>query len=218
MWIDLGIVGLVLVFGLVGLASGFWSQFLRLIAIASLYFVAPPIARFIREPLAGNIDVPLSGPALDGLSLIVAAFGAYSLISILIFIGFALAGRKRKSMANKFFGFALGSVKGAAFGYLLLCGFLLVSRSDYAEALDPQVVETARSSHLVDLVAEANLLDMMGYDLPDVEEVTEFILESTDEVPSDEVATPKTDAAAADDEEPVPQAEAPVETPEIPEK
>lgn len=213
MWIDFGIASLVLVLGLAGLASGFWSQFLRLIAIASLYFIAPPIARFIREPLAAHVEVPLSGPALDGLSLIAAAFGAYGLISILIFIGFAVAGRKRKSMANKFFGFALGSLKGAALGYLLLCGFLLVSRSDYAEALDPQIVDTARDSRLVDWVAEANVLDMMGYDLPDVETVSDFILEQ-----DDDETTPKTEAAAADDPEVPPQAEAPIETPVIPEK
>ena len=184
MWIDVSIVAIIVIFGLLGLASGFWGQFLRIAALGSLYFVAPPVARVIREPLGEQIDVHLSDQALDGVSLIAAAVGLYVVMSLAILIFLAVLFRGRKSASNKLGGLFLGTTKGVVLSYLLLCGFLMISTSDFEDELDNELIEQTQESHLVELVESHNLLDLMGYEIPTQAEL-EAMVEEHFEVLSD---------------------------------
>lgn len=177
MWIDVSIVALVLVFALLGLASGFWGQFLRILAMGSLYFIAPPVARQIRDPLEEYVDVQLSSAAMDGVALIFAALGMYVIMSIVIFILLAVARRGKKSASNKLGGLMLGTTKGVALGYLLLCGFLMVASSDFEEELDHELIDQAQDSLLVELVEEHNFIESMGYEMPTKAEIEALVEE-----------------------------------------
>ncbi len=182
MWIDVGVGVIVLGFALAGLWSGFWAGVWRLVALVSLYFLAPPVAREI-EPTVSlySFAQGLSEDAQQGLSLIIAAVGLYVIMSVVIAIaGLILRRGRRRSSANRVPGFVLGMLKGTTLSYLLLCAFVLVSASDMAEMTQGAAarIETqAQASHLVGVVREANVLEAMGYDVPTFEEIRDFLEE-----------------------------------------
>ena len=217
MWIDVTIVGVVLSFALLGLASGFWGQFLRILALASLYFVAPPVARQIRNPLDEHIDVQLSSTAMDGVALIVASIALYLLMSLTILIFLAVVQRGRKSAPNKLGGLVLGTTKGVALSYLLLCGLLLVASSDFEDELDYELIDQAQESYLVDVVEEHNFLEMMGYEIPSKAEI-EALVEEHLVLPeeSQEDAAGQQDEASVDPEAPADDSPPLAESPDPP--
>ncbi len=160
MAIDLGVGAFVLIVALLGLASGFWSQLLRLGALASLFFIAPPVAGAIGGPVGGLMSDDATPKAVEGISLIVAVVGLYLVMSLLIFLILrALRGNRSMSGTNRFMGFVLGAIKASALSYLVLAGLLLVSQSHLAQLDDADFwVENAAESKLVELVSEYNLL------------------------------------------------------------
>jgi uncharacterized membrane protein required for colicin V production len=177
MYFDIGVAGTILTLAIWGLFAGFWGQVLRLIALASLYFVAPPVAReFVEEPVRGQLGADVSATTVNGVALIAAAVGLYLLMSLIIFIGMKIAGAgKKMSATNKLGGFLLGGLKGGALVYLLLCGLVLVAASDdYGNYMPGAWEEQARASKVVELVANNNLLDLMGYELPSADELREI--------------------------------------------
>lgn len=216
MFIDAGIIGLVVVFCLIGLKVGFWSQLLRILVLGSLYFIAPPVARMIRDPLAGwlessrhteGVDIPLSETGMDGVALIAAAIGLYMAFSLVIGIALLLMGKKKKSATNKFLGLVLGGMKGGALAYLLLCGLVLVVRSELKTQLDSDVIAQAEASMLVGVVEDYNALEEMGYRLPTESELETLILEYQQQVTDarekgDEDATAEPAEGEGDESEP----------------
>lgn len=186
MGIDVGIAVTVLIFALTGMLSGFWGQILRLGALASLYFVAPPVARVIEDPVRQVMSANATEFTVRGVALIAAALGLYAMMSLAI--GLVLrAARRGRSMSgtNRFFGFALGAVKGSALCYLLLAGLVMVAHSRHysaALATNDDWVRHASESRLVDFVTDNNLLEQMGYSLPSPEEIQEALDLSAEDI------------------------------------
>ena len=186
MTIDIAVVGTIIVLALLGLFTGFWGQILRLIALGSLYFLAPPFAewRHIENHVRDALGTQAPEASVKGMSLIVAAVGLYIVMVILIAIITAVVMHgKKKSPTNRILGFVLGGLKGTALCYLLLCGLVLFVRAQetYAERLrtlsdDPvsfgnlmdDIEAEAHDSALVDLVGDHNILSELGYDLDDL--------------------------------------------------
>lgn len=186
MTIDIAVAGTIIVLALLGLFTGFWGQILRLLALGSLYFLAPPFAewRHIENHVRDALGTQAPEGSVKGMSLIVAAVGLYIVMVILIAIIMAVVMHgKKKSPTNRILGFIMGGLKGTVLCYLLLCGLVLFVRAQetYAERLgtlsgDPvsfgrlmNDIETeAQDSALVDLVGEHNILSALGYDLDDL--------------------------------------------------
>jgi membrane protein required for colicin V production len=191
MTIDIIVGAIVLVFALIGLASGFWSQILRLGALVSLFFIAPPVAEVIEEPVRGFMSELATPPQVRGVALIVAAVGLYLIMSLLIWwLLKAIRGDRPMSGTNRGLGFVLGAAKGAALCYLILAGLVVFEQSAaYPSVLagEDWWVDNARESKFVDLVSKHNLL-------PDdfIEQVQQELQDLGVEIPSaDEAEAPE---------------------------
>ncbi|MBN1946189.1 MAG: CvpA family protein [Bradymonadales bacterium] len=170
MYIDIGIAVVVALFALFGLLSGFWGQILRLAALVSLFFLAPPVARAIQGPVADVLGTDTSPQMVWGTSLIVAAVLLYIGMSLVIAIILHSAkAYKDMSGASRVAGFFLGLLKGAVATYLLACGFAMVGQAGH---LSGAVEQQSAESHVVTLVAKYNLVEKMGYSLEEI--VAEF--------------------------------------------
>jgi uncharacterized membrane protein required for colicin V production len=189
MYLDIGIAVFVGVFALLGLIFGFWGQFLRILALVSLIWVAPPVAELAEPYVADVMSSGATPKAVEATSLIAAAVILYLAMSLVIFaILRAIFKGRKKSPTNRVMGLVLGAVKSGALCYILLNGLvLLLGSPDYRTALAEleqsgelsadsrealgKFMEEVATSKSVELVEDYNLLEAMGYEPPSYDEV-----------------------------------------------
>lgn len=123
MVLDLGLAFVVLVIGLLGLRSGAIRQLSHWAALVCAYLLSGPLAAWATPAVAAQL----------GFSATLVKFGLSALFFLALSITANLAvhrvlggshGEREGGRPDRFFGLLLGTGKGAAFAYALLCGLL----------------------------------------------------------------------------------------------
>ncbi|MBI5243161.1 MAG: CvpA family protein [Elusimicrobia bacterium] len=160
MTIDLAILSLVLLSGLLGLASGAIKQAAHLIGMAFAYLAALPLAAALTPMLAQKLGYP---PAAVKVGLSVACF------SVLYGVGtFAalcalrkLAGDREKSRLDRAAGFVLGAGKAGVVVFVMLSAVLFFEKP-LVQALG-KTPEKIEQSNIIALVRRHNLFDAIPF-------------------------------------------------------
>jgi uncharacterized membrane protein required for colicin V production len=123
MALDLGLAVVVLVIGLLGLRSGAIRQLSHWAALICAYLLSGPLAVWATPAVATRL----------GFSPSLVKFGLSALFFLALSITANMAvhrvlggshGEREGGRPDRFFGFILGTGKGAVFAYALLCGLL----------------------------------------------------------------------------------------------
>lgn len=136
MTIDILVLGLAMLFGLVGYLTGFWSQLVRLLALLGAYLLAGPVGGAFAGDLARALDVP---PLVGRMGSVGLAFLVlYLLLSSCGWMVLRTWRRRRRrrdgdtprhrGQLERWGGLALGAGKVFALLYLVLCVAVLAEK------------------------------------------------------------------------------------------
>lgn len=160
MTIDLGLVVVLLVFGLFGLASGAIRQLTHWAGLACGAFLAGPLATRLTPWLAPRVHFPAAGVRVALASILfglLAALGALAVHSALS----KLSGGREDGKWNRAGGFALGVGKGAVAMFVLISVLLFFEKPLVAHFGKPPTVDESRA---VAFVRVHNLFETLHFE------------------------------------------------------
>jgi len=170
MVVDILVLGLTMLFGLVGYLTGFWSQLVRLLALLGAYLLAGTVGGAFAGNLARGLEVPP----------LVGRMGAVGLAFLVLYLLLSTCGwavlrswrrrrrlrdgdaSRRRGQVDRWAGLALGAAKVFVMLYLVLCVAVLAEKP-LARSLGRQA-RVLRQSRLAALARRHNLL--AGLHLP----------------------------------------------------
>jgi len=152
--IDLIVLGGVLLFGLVGLITGFLAQLFGVTALVAAWFLSRPVGKVVGDFIAGHSQTPPSAAYVIGCFLagMVIYLGARVIFRIVnSFVGKADGPIK---VTNRFLGGAFGGAKAFAIAWIVLC--LVAAFPSYFQNKKPDIYSMLQQSLMGDIVEKYN--------------------------------------------------------------
>ena len=152
--LDMIVIGIVLLFGLLGLLSGLISQVVGILALVAAWFLSRPAGKIVGDYLAHHSQLSPSstyvvGCFIAGVAIFVAIKLGYFVISRMM-----PKGEGGANMVNKLLGGLFGAAKAFAVAYLLLC--LVAGFPQHFEKHKPDLSAMLKGSQMERLIGSWN--------------------------------------------------------------
>jgi membrane protein required for colicin V production len=164
--IDLFILGLILVFGLLGMAAGAAKQIAQIVALVAAYATAGPLGRAFGPNMA---------KALGGVPVAMGTVAAMFVVFVVVLVAlrFALTAILRRAMAgdddedergesvDRNLGLAIGATKVALMAYVVVCALVFAEKN--VTAFGKKLGVSPKDSIAFDIARKYNLFEMTQF-------------------------------------------------------
>lgn len=171
MAVDLVILGVVLLFGLLGAVTGAAAQIAQLLGLIAAFFLSRPIARWIGPKVAASLNLPAAfGVILATILVFIVLVIAVRVIATSV-LRRALAGRDPTDRSlDRTLGMVLSGAKVAAIAYIALSALAFVEQ--HVVVAGKRLGVSPKDSHAFALAREHNLFEITAF--APVQDLTEI--------------------------------------------
>jgi membrane protein required for colicin V production len=161
--LDAAVLGLVVVFGVLGLISGAATQVGRAVGLAVAYAAAGPAGTFVGLPVSQWLTTSLTlGTVVGTMGSFVVIYVVVHLVSTALFRRFLTGGPEGgRGALDRLLGGLLGAFKAAAVLYIALCAATFLESN--VSIAGQRLSMTPKDSVLLKLVRRYNLLELQQF-------------------------------------------------------